>query len=262
MKTLTDKNVNMQIQTQPAPAAEVEPPPSVADRLRQSRIESLKRKQRSDAFIHSLTSEQTSKLIDWIDQFPDLGLVYQRVTAPKPEGFGIKTTLTTLRRFRAHLNSMSSVSGTEEILDTITDMELDADLSQSDRIQHAISHLLHEKAFALARTHPGSTTLKDILTMIDKLVTLEHKRKKLAHLEEKRLHRKQKTSTKKETKHHHRVDLNIISTPAPQPITVPMQQATVTPPAPLPPADAPQLADRPAAVIPLLVVAPLPEVVT
>ena len=181
---------------------------SIADKSRASAIESLKRKQRADSFFQSLTDEQQDKLLDWLETERDLGAVLARVSAPAPEGFGLKVHLTSLRRLRAHWRSLDFINRNEEILDTIHDMETNSDFSQSHRIQEAINQLLHEKAFELARTHPGSDVLRDVLASIQRLAELDYKREKLL-IERQKLLRLSVGSPQ-----HHRVDLNIVR-PAP-----------------------------------------------
>jgi hypothetical protein len=187
-------------------------PQNPIDSIARWQIQSLQRKQRSDSFFASLTDEQRSRIVSWFIEFPDLGEVFKRVIAPAPEGLGLKVSPTALRRLRSHWNALDTVRCTEEILDTITDMELESDLTQAPRIQNAISHLLHEKAFELARTVPGSPVMKELLTSIQKLSDLEHKRQKLL-LDRERLHRHVNTPAAPQ---HHRVDLNIVNRNAAQ----------------------------------------------
>jgi len=170
-------------------------------------IESLRKLQRADAFFHKLTAEQQDTLLKWLHEIEDLGTVLSRVTAPAPQGFGVQVSLVTLRRFRSRWRALGSIMETEEMLDQITDMELAADLTQTPRIQKAINHMLHEKAFDLARTHPGSDTLKTVLTSIEKLSALDYKKQKLLLEREKLQHAKESLPVRLA---HHRVDLNIL----------------------------------------------------
>src|SRR5688572_5910472 len=152
---------------------------SAEDRYRAFALESLRRKQRADSFFHSLTQEQQDKLLQLIQEGDDIGTVCSRIASPPPEGFGMNVHLTSLRRFRSHWSALHHIMKNQDILDTIHDMETNSDFTQRRRIQDAISQMLHEKAFELARTHPGSDVVTRILTGIEKLAALDYKREKL-----------------------------------------------------------------------------------
>jgi len=194
---ITD-NVNALTAPPPGGSALPQQPPE-----NQKVIESLRKLQRADAFFNKLSPDQKDTLLDWLRQFEDIGTVHSRVAAPPPQGFGIQVSLMTLRRFRARWRALGSILTTEDILDEITDMELNTDLSQTVRIQKAINHMLHEKAFSLARTHPGSDTLKTVLTSIEKLSALDYKKQKL-------LLEREKLTRHFDLPKRHRVDLNIV----------------------------------------------------
>ena len=181
------------------------PAPS-ADPFLKSKIAALQRKQRCDTFLSSLTDDQSLQLMDWMYTLENLSDVHRRVTAPPPEGFGVKVHLTTLRRLRDQFRAEDIARSAESMIDVITDLEKETDLNQSARVQTVINHLLHEKAFELSRTHPGSVVLKDVLTSIQKLSELDYKRQKL-QLERERLLRH---NTSPAPTQHHRVDLNIV----------------------------------------------------
>jgi hypothetical protein len=176
-----------------------------AERRRAFLRESIERKQRADSFYHSLKPEQQTQLLEWLQEDMSLVTIMNKVSAPPPKGFGVKVHLTSLRRLRAWWRGMDEVLRTEEILDTVHDMDRHCDLSEQPRIQEAISQMLHEKAFELARTHPGSEVLGEVLSSITKLAALDHKREKLL-LDRQKLLRSFTTEAPK----HHRVDLNII----------------------------------------------------
>lgn len=185
------------------------PPPALvadpeADRRRAFALESLKRKQRADSFFSSLTDAQQNQLLRWLEEIDDIGAIVARVAAPPPAGLGIRVHYTSLQRFRAHWRSLHYTIRGQEIDDTIHDMETNGDFSQSLRIQKALTHMLHQKLFELARTHPGSDTVTHLLSSIEKLAALDLKRQKLLIEREKCL-RSGSSSPK-----HHRVDLNIV----------------------------------------------------
>ncbi|HYE33511.1 MAG TPA: hypothetical protein VEH27_18970 [Methylomirabilota bacterium] len=53
---------------------------------------------RAECALSALTPDQQEQLYDWLESYP-LRRVLEMVAAPCPEGFGLKTHLTTLRRF-------------------------------------------------------------------------------------------------------------------------------------------------------------------
>ena len=177
-----------------------------------SRIESLKRKQRSNSFMQKLSHEQIAKIIEWFQDEEDVGTVHHNITAPAPEGLGLDVSITSVRRLRAHVTASSAKARTTEILDTIIDMEADADLTQStqsERIQSAINQLLHQKAFELARTAPGAPELFELLAAIERLSALDLKRQKIALDREKMLRRDQRASKPPFTQEH-KVELKVV----------------------------------------------------
>ena len=85
--------------------------------------------------------------------------------------------------------------------------------------------MLHEKAFQLARTHPGSDSVTRLLTGIEKLAALDYKRQKLLLEREKLLLNARHSPGSPK---HHRVDLNIVR-PAQPPIQpTPSVEASVS----------------------------------
>ena len=190
------------------PPAPAQPPP---DQSRAFAVQSLKRKQRADSFFHSITPEQQDKIVELLHTDENLVTVFNRVTAPPPQGLGLKVHLNSLRRLRAHWRAAVFALRSEEILDEIHDMETNSDFSQSHRVQEGINQLLHEKAFELARSHPGSDVLRDVLASITKLAELSYKREKLL-IERQKLLRLALPSPQ-----HHRVDLNIVRPTPPTP---------------------------------------------
>lgn len=176
-------------------------------RWRSFAVESIKRKQRADSFYHNLKTEQQDQLLKWLEEEEDLGTICMRITAPPPEGFGIKVHITSLRRFRSSWKALDHIVKNEEVLDCLHDMETNSDFSQRNRIQEGISQMLHEKVFELAQTHPGSDIVTRLLTGIEKLSALDYKRQKLLLEREKLLHNARNLPG---SPRHHRVDLNIV----------------------------------------------------
>ena len=176
------------------------------------RIESLKRKQRSDSFLHTLTDEQIAKVLGWFQDEEDIAIVHHYITAAPPEGLGLEISTTSVRRLRAHITATQANHRATEILDTIIDMEADADLAEStrsERIQSAINQLLHQKAFELARTAPGAPELFEILAVIERLSALDLKRQKIALDRENMLRRNQRAS-RPPFMREHKVELKIV----------------------------------------------------
>src|SRR5687768_1628387 len=230
----------------PAYAISTTTAPSPLTPAERSRIESLKRKQRSDSFMQKLSHEQIAKIIEWFQDEEDIGTVHHNITAPAPEGLGLDVSITSVRRLRAHVTATLANTRTTEILDTIIDMEADADLAQStqsERIQSAINRLLHQKAFELARTAPGAPELLELIAAIERLSALDLKRQKIALDREKMLRRDQRASQPPFTQEH-KVELKILpASPAIEP-AVPSHYSH-------------QSAQRQ----PIEIIAPLPEVI-
>ena len=193
--------------------------------IERNRIESLKRKQRSDSFLNRLTRDQLTKVLEWFDDDHDIVEVHHHITSPEPEGLGLQVDLSTLRRCRAYITATQSNCRATEILDTLLDMESAGDQSQSDRILSAINQLLHQKAFELARTAPGSDELRDLLATIERLSALDLKRQALALDREKMLQRAHLASNPPLPRQH-QVQLTITPTPAPsQPTALPVHNS-------------------------------------
>lgn len=188
----------------------------LAERRRAFALQALERKQRAGSFYRSLTPEQQDQLLRWFGEDLSLTAIQEKLSAPPPEGFGLKVHPTSLRRFRITWKAIEQSLRTEEILDMVQEMEEHSDFSQQRRLQEAISQMLHEKAFQLAQTHPGSEVLGEVLSSITKLAALDHKREKLL------LDRQKLLRSPVETPKHHRVDLNIVppTRPANQPPAV------------------------------------------
>ena len=235
-------------QSQTVPATATSASNDILDMIKRDRAESLKRKQRSDSFLHRLDQTQLTKVIEWLEEGEDIGIVYHNITAPAPEGLGLEVGISTLRRLRAHVTASRATCRATEILDTIIDME-NGDASQStlsthsERIQSAINLLLHQKAFELARTAPGAPELFELLAAIERLSALDLKRQKIALDREKMLRRDQRASQPPFTQEH-KVELEILpASPAIEP-AVPSHYSH-------------QSAQRQ----PVEIIAPLPEVI-
>lgn len=200
--------------------------PSPEERFLKFKIDSLKRKQRGDAFFNSLNDEQSIQLIRWLTEIEKLTDVHDRVQAPPPEGLGLIVNFSTLQRLRVAWRAEDLATFTDQpMFDMITDLEEQSDLHQSARIQSAISHFLHQEAFELARRNPHSPLLKDLLQNIQKLNDMENRRQRIA-LDRTRQKDHAHPSQDQTITRHHRVDLNIISTPAPSSRALPVVPLT------------------------------------
>ncbi len=166
--------------------------------------DSMRRKLRADSFYHALTLEQQNQLVDWIVAGMDFSTLRDRILQPLPNGLGLKIHPTTLLRLQAKIIGESHAHLHTHILDTVHDLESSSQLFGADRIQRAISQLLHDQAFELARTNAHSKTFSRLLTSIEKLAALDYKRQKLL-LDLAKSDRQAPASTQ-----HHRVDFNIV----------------------------------------------------
>lgn len=206
-------------QPQDLPQPALAPTPASPDSVNREReAEMLNRMMRADSFYKALTHEQRIQLLEWIEKDEDIATIYERVNAPPPHGFGVRVHATSLRRFRTGLRAGDRIARNQEMVDTIFEMESKADLTQFDRFQMAISHMLHEHAFDLARTYPGDETVTRLISGIQKLAAIDLQRQKLA-LEREKL--------RTQSARYHRVDLNIVPPAQPTQETPPMK--TVTP---------------------------------
>jgi hypothetical protein len=194
-------------ETPPAPST-----PAPAIRADQFAAERATRKTRAGSFFSRLTEEQQLQLAVWFVENKTLSDIQRLAALPIPEGFGIQTHLTTLARLRAAHDALPAISRIGELLDSVDDIEACADLDQLGRIQRVISHLLHERAFHLASNKAESKSLARLLTGIERLSALEHKRQKLV-FEREKLHTQSPRSPRR-----HQVELNIIR---PQPFNPP-----------------------------------------
>jgi hypothetical protein len=86
--------------------------------------------------LDSLTTAQQEQLVDWLELHP-IKTVLELVAAPPPEGFGIKTHITSLRRFQlraqahnqkdlaeCHVELLEELGGDPQALNLLTDSAL------------------------------------------------------------------------------------------------------------------------------------------
>jgi hypothetical protein len=86
--------------------------------------------------LDSLTTAQQEQLVDWLELHP-IKTVLELVAAPPPEGFGIKTHITSLRRFQlraqahnqkdlaeCHVELLEELGGDPQALNRLTDSAL------------------------------------------------------------------------------------------------------------------------------------------
>jgi hypothetical protein len=86
--------------------------------------------------LDSLSTAQQEQLVDWLELHP-IKTVLELVAAPPPEGFGIKTHITSLRRFQlraqahnqkdladCHLELLEELGGDPQALSRLTDSAL------------------------------------------------------------------------------------------------------------------------------------------
>jgi|SRR5688572_10803744 len=173
--TLSNLPAPRQQQAQPQPAA---PPPQPVDPATQWRIDFIKRKQRASAFFSQLTPEQQVTLCEWFSKL-SVPEIRKRIAAPAPEGWALQISETVLRRTRALFFSGASNAATEEMLDTLNDMQPFTDLTNLYGVRHGLAHSLHLEAMHLVQRDPKSKDLKTVLANIQRLAALEFKRQQL-----------------------------------------------------------------------------------
>src|SRR5688572_6327340 len=59
--------------------------PANIDPILESKLESLKRKQRADAFLNTINADQTIQIMYWVEELESLAEVHRRVHAPPPD---------------------------------------------------------------------------------------------------------------------------------------------------------------------------------
>ena len=161
-----------QAQPQPAPSQ-----PSI-DPATQWRIDFIKRKQRATAFFSQLTPEQQVTLCEWFSKL-SVPEIRKRIAAPVPEGWALQISETVLRRTRAIFFSAASNAATEEMLDTLHDMQSFTDLTNLYGVRQGLAHSLHLEAMQIIQRDPKSKDLKTVLANIQRLCALEFKRQQL-----------------------------------------------------------------------------------
>ena len=123
--------------------------------------------------LSNLSKEQQDQLLAWLELLP-MRQVLEKVAAPPPEGFGIQTYPTTLRRFyarhRATSESENSALAAELIQATTADSPVDS----------AIAFGVRQIAFELSNSpRIGSKQFKALSRWVLKLRDLQHADKHL-----------------------------------------------------------------------------------
>ena len=138
---------------------------------------------RAGSLLARLSSEQRTQLFKWLLGY-SVADVVNFVAAPPPQGFGIQTHKTTLRRIkgliRGHDASVAfetSSSAAEYVSETIRE--------NRPQFPPVISELLLQKAFDLASDQRQSHELKDLIGSAIKLRELDLKVQRLQLLQEK-----------------------------------------------------------------------------
>jgi hypothetical protein len=175
-----------------------------------AREKSVERKTRAKSLMQQLTPEQQVQLTLWLheESVPD---VMDKVAAPQPEGFGIRTHLTTLRRIKSQLFSADVSEDLETLTDLCHDVSEQSGSLDISNIQETILGLLHSTALRLAQEAPASDELANVLANITRLSTLEHKRASISIARQKLVASNlQVLPRTPNSTQHHRVDLNIV----------------------------------------------------
>ena len=97
--------------------------------------------------LADLSTEQQEQLLAWLELHP-MREVLEKVAAPAPDGFGIKTYPTTLRRFVARHRATTSNENSELATELLKSLE------RSTNIDSATSHSVRQIAFELSNS-PG-----------------------------------------------------------------------------------------------------------
>ncbi|HEX7861120.1 MAG TPA: hypothetical protein VF773_12375 [Verrucomicrobiae bacterium] len=124
--------------------------------------------------LSDLSNEQQDQLLAWLELFP-IKQVLEKVAAPAPEGFGIKTYPTTLRRFYARRRAGNSREDSQlatELVDT-TD--------PAPQVDSAIALGVRQIAFELSNSpRIGPKQFKALSRWVLKLRDQEHAEKEFA----------------------------------------------------------------------------------
>ena len=89
------------------------------------------------SILDTLTEGQQLQLLSWLETFA-IAEVVQKVAAPPPDGFGIKTYITSLRRFQARMNNEARV----ELLAGLKTSPGDSQLLLKSAQEHLLQHVL------------------------------------------------------------------------------------------------------------------------
>ncbi|HEX7858878.1 MAG TPA: hypothetical protein VF773_00985 [Verrucomicrobiae bacterium] len=162
----------------PPPPAPAPTPPQPADPATQWRIDFMKRKQRAAAFFNQLTPEQQITLCEWFKKL-SVPEIQKRIAAPAPKGWAVQISQTVLRRTRALFFAGANNAATEDMLDTLKDMEPFTGLTNLHGVRQGLAHSLHLEAMQLIQRDPKSKDLQTVLANIQRLAALEFKRQQL-----------------------------------------------------------------------------------
>jgi hypothetical protein len=178
---------------------------------------SAEQKSKAKSLLSRLDPRQSMQLVDWLTKH-SVSDVLGMVAAPPPEGFGIHTHYTTLRRFKSQLHAGLLSDDLQNMFDMCHDVAEENPSLDLPNVQSILSAMLHERAFTLLRNSADTSEINKLIDAISKISSLEFKRQKLAREHQQSLAPK-----------HHRVDLNIVP-PRSQP-PVPAVQIAPPPPA-------------------------------
>ena len=124
--------------------------------------------------LANLSTEQQEQLLAWLELHP-MREVLEKVAAPAPDGFGIKTHPTTLRRFFARHRATVPEENSELANDLLKSIET------SSKFDSATAHSVRHIAFELSNS-PGinSKLFKALSRWVLKMRDQEHAEQHLA----------------------------------------------------------------------------------
>ena len=185
---IDDTSVVLAVATNPLPQTTQAAPPATATpttSVPQDTVATLSPDEihiRAGSLLARLTADQRTQLLKWLVEYK-VADVTRFVAAPPPDGFGIETHTTTLRRIKASYGHAPSVAfetsaATAEVL---------TETIHENRPQFAplISELLLQKAFDQAADIGRTHDLKDLINSAIKLRELELKVQRLELLRQK-----------------------------------------------------------------------------
>lgn len=179
-------------------------PPSVADR-----------KFRAHSFAAQLGPDHWAMLSSWLFSGDSIEQVRQKVAAPPPQGFGLDVNPTTLRRLKRFFENADAADRIADSMDTASDILNDPAAGQVAPLREALSLLLYSRALEAAKNEAGYVYMESMLNLLTKL-------ERLKPASQSRREPAPPATTR------HKVELSIVSTPAPASAPEPPKIVNIT----------------------------------